>query len=117
MRVYTAGSAWAAARAAAQDLVHRSPAVMYGRSVFEEGLKNGLERRPMRFSTISTKNHLLKLNIDKVTAIRVTQITLLGDRPLYFGSTKVPDTYIALNLVVPTVLYWRSGYCARSNLI
>ena len=27
-RVYTAGSAWAAARAAAQDLVRRSPAVM-----------------------------------------------------------------------------------------
>ena len=33
-RVYTAGSAWAAARAAAQDLVRRSLAVLYDRSVF-----------------------------------------------------------------------------------
>jgi hypothetical protein len=31
--------------------------------------KNSLERRPLRFSTICAKIHLLKLNIDKVTVI------------------------------------------------
>ena len=40
------------------------------------GLKNGLERCVSRFSTICAQNELLKLNTDKVTAIRVTQITL-----------------------------------------
>jgi hypothetical protein len=33
------------------------------------GPKNGLERRPMRLSTICTKNQVLKLNIDKVMLI------------------------------------------------
>jgi hypothetical protein len=33
------------------------------------GLKNSLERRPLRFSTICTKNQVLKLKIDKVTVI------------------------------------------------
>ena len=33
------------------------------------GYKNGLERRPSRFSTICAKNQVLKLNIDKVTVI------------------------------------------------
>ena len=33
------------------------------------GHKNGLERRPSRFSTICAKNQLLKLNIDKVTVV------------------------------------------------
>ena len=40
------------------------------------GLKNGLERCVSRFSTICAQNELLNLNTDKVTAIRVTQITL-----------------------------------------
>ena len=31
--------------------------------------KNGLERRPLRFSTICAENHVLKSKIDKVTAI------------------------------------------------
>ena len=46
------------------------------------GLKNGPESCPLRFSTISTKNHLLKLNIDKIMAIRVPQITPSGAPPL-----------------------------------
>jgi hypothetical protein len=33
------------------------------------GPKSGLERRPLRFSTISAKNQVLKLKIDKVTVI------------------------------------------------
>ena len=33
------------------------------------GPKNGLERRPSRFSTICAKTQVLKLNIDKVTVI------------------------------------------------
>ena len=52
------------------------------------GLKNGLESCPLRFSTISTKNHLLKLNIDKIMAIRVPQMPLPGYPPLYLVGTK-----------------------------
>jgi hypothetical protein len=33
------------------------------------GPKNGLERRPLRFSTICAKNQVLNLKIDKVTVI------------------------------------------------
>ena len=36
---------------------------------FSPGPKNGLERRPPRFSTICAKNQVLKLNIDKITVI------------------------------------------------
>ena len=50
---------------------------------YPQDLKNGLERRASRFPTICAKNQLLKLNINKVTAIRVTQITPLGAPPLY----------------------------------
>jgi hypothetical protein len=37
------------------------------------GPKNGIERRVSRFSAICAKNQVLKLNINKVTVIRVTQ--------------------------------------------
>ena len=46
------------------------------------GPKNGLERRVSRFSTACAKNQVLKYNIDKVTVIRVPQITLPGASPL-----------------------------------
>ena len=46
-----------------------------------QDLKNGLERRVSRFSTICAKNQVLKLYIDKVTVIRITQIPPLGDPP------------------------------------
>ena len=45
------------------------------------GLKNGPESCPLRFSTISTKNHLLKLNIDKIMAIRVLKCPFLVTLP------------------------------------
>jgi hypothetical protein len=45
--------------------------------------KSVLERRTSRFSTVCAKNQVLKLNIDKVTVIRVTQITLPGAPRLY----------------------------------
>ena len=51
------------------------------------GPKNGKERRPSRFSTICAKNQALKLNIDKVTVIRVTQITLPGYPRLYSSTS------------------------------
>jgi hypothetical protein len=44
-------------------------------------MKHGLERRVSRFSTICAKNQVLKLKIYKVTVIRVTQITIIGDPP------------------------------------
>ena len=46
------------------------------------GPKNGLESCVSRFSTICAKNQVLKLKIDKVTVIRVEQITLSGGPPL-----------------------------------
>jgi hypothetical protein len=39
------------------------------REKMSPGPKNGLERRPLRFSTICAKNQVLKLKIDKVTVI------------------------------------------------
>ena len=47
------------------------------------GLKNGLESCVSRFSTICAKNLVLKIKIDKVTVIRVEQITIPSDPPLY----------------------------------
>jgi hypothetical protein len=35
----------------------------------KNGRENGRERRPLQFSTIYTKNQVLKLNIDKVMLI------------------------------------------------
>ena len=101
----TAGDLRTKSCAAARAAAHADPAVYtrtlaptgsgFRHNFFEKlspGLKNGPERRPLRFSTISTKNHLLKLNIDKVTAIRVTQITLSSGPPLYI--------YLVLNNLV-----------------
>jgi hypothetical protein len=48
----------------------------------KNGLERHLERRPSRFSTICVKNHVLKLNIDKVTVILDTQITLTAALPM-----------------------------------
>jgi hypothetical protein len=44
--------------------------------------KKGLERRPLRFSTICAKNQVLKLNIDKVAVI-LRRKCLTSDPPLY----------------------------------
>ena len=63
----------------------RSDQIWFSSYFFEKlspGLKNGPESCPLRFSTISTKNHLLKLNIDKIMAIRVPQMPLPGYPPL-----------------------------------
>ena len=50
------------------------------------GPKNGLERRPARFSTICAKNQILKLYIDKSYSNSTTQMPLhvTGDPILYF---------------------------------
>ena len=48
-----------------QDLVF----VITFRGELSPGPKNGLERRPLRFSTICAKNQVLKINIEKVTVI------------------------------------------------
>jgi hypothetical protein len=48
---------------------------------FSTGPENGLERRVSRFSTICAKNQVLKVKIDKVTVIRVTQITPFSEPP------------------------------------
>ena len=64
----------------------RSDQIWFSSYFFEKlspGLKNGPESCRLRFSTISTKNHLLKLNIDKIMAIRVPQIPPSGAPPLY----------------------------------
>jgi hypothetical protein len=50
------------------------------------GPKNRLESCVSRFSTICAKNLVLKLKIDKVTVIRVEQITLSSVPPLYVAA-------------------------------
>ena len=50
----------------------RSDRIWFSSELFEKlspGPKNGPERRLLRFSTICTKNQVLKLNIDKVMLI------------------------------------------------
>ena len=82
MPYITAGDLRTKSCAAARVAAHADPAV-YTRTLaptgsgfrhnfskeLSPGPKNGLERRPLRFSTICTKNQVLKLNIDKVMLI------------------------------------------------
>ena len=62
------------------DLPYKSVFVITFRKI-SQGPENGSERRPSQFSTICAENQVLKLNIDKVTVIRVTQMPLSGDPP------------------------------------
>ena len=50
------------------------------------GPKSGLERRPLRFSTICAKNQVLKLNIDKVTVILRLNFPFLAHPPCKFSN-------------------------------
>jgi hypothetical protein len=72
-------------------LPYKSVFVITFRENISPGPKNGLERRVSRISTVYAKNQVLKFNIDRVTVIRVTQITLLGTPPLYV-SFELPVT-------------------------
>jgi hypothetical protein len=65
------------------QLPYKTVFVITFRGEMSPGPKNGAERRVSRFSTICAKNQVLKINIDKVTVIRATQITLSGVTPLY----------------------------------
>ena len=73
----------------------RSDRIWFSSKLFEKlsaGPKNDLERRPLRFSTICTKNQVLKINIDKVTTILRRKSPSSGDSSLYL--------LILLNLVL-----------------
>ena len=83
------------------------------------GYKNGLERRPSRFSTICAKNQVLKLNIDKVTVIRVTLIPLHGNPPCStairpYGRTKFSTLSRISRGIQCTLVYLYLFWCTTA---
>ena len=69
------------------------------------GAKNGLERRPSRFSTICAKNQVLKINIDKVTEIIDPKFPLPGASPCTNYYAKFSSTWYNTAVVQLYVQY------------